>query len=103
VTAEAAEFRSAIGNRTFKSRLNRDGLRFAPTRAYMLGMDRIYWQRKLQEAEAELDAATRRSDVDAAARKLQYAKARLKALEAETVKPPKRPAINDSRSAAASS
>ena len=46
-------------------------------------MDRDYWTKVLRAAERELEAATRRSDVDAAARKLQRAKAQLKRLEAE--------------------
>ena len=41
--------------------------------------DLTYWTEKLRQAEQELEAAKKRSDVDAAARKLQYAKARLKA------------------------
>src|SRR5688572_18625596 len=32
--------------------------------------DLVYWKRKLQEAERELEAATRRSDVNAAAKRL---------------------------------
>jgi hypothetical protein len=44
-------------------------------------MDREYWQKQVREVERELEAATRRSDVDAAAKKLQRAKAALKALE----------------------
>jgi hypothetical protein len=44
--------------------------------------DREYWTRKLQEAERELEAATTRSDVNAAAKRLQRAKAELKRLEA---------------------
>jgi hypothetical protein len=43
--------------------------------------DREYWTKRLKEAEAELEAATRRSDVNAAAKKLQLAKAELKRLE----------------------
>jgi hypothetical protein len=43
--------------------------------------DRAYWTRKLQEAEQELDAATRRSDVNAATKRLMLAKAELKRLE----------------------
>ena len=50
-------------------------------------MDRDYWTRELREAERKLDAATRRSDVDAAAKKLQRAKAALNALEAKTERP----------------
>ena len=45
--------------------------------------DRHYWQKELREAERELDAATRRSDVDAAAKRLRRAKAELKALDAK--------------------
>jgi hypothetical protein len=37
--------------------------------------DLVYWTKKLQEAEAELDAATRRSDVNGAARRLIRIKA----------------------------
>jgi hypothetical protein len=40
----------------------------------------IYWTTKLQEAERELEAATRRSVVDAAARRLMLAKRELKRL-----------------------
>jgi hypothetical protein len=58
---------------------------------------REYWTRELLEAERELDAATRRSDVDAAAQRLQRAKAALKRLEAEATERPKRP--RSSRSA----
>jgi hypothetical protein len=54
--------------------------------------DRDYWTKQLREAEAELEAATRRSDVNAAASKLQRAKAELKRLEAqETGRPQRRP------------
>jgi hypothetical protein len=45
--------------------------------------DRDYWQKKLREAEAELEAARKRTEVDAAAARLQRAKAALKRLEAE--------------------
>jgi hypothetical protein len=51
-------------------------------------MDRDYWTKKLQQAEAELDAATTLTAVKAAAKKLQRAKAELKELEA--AKRPKR-------------
>jgi hypothetical protein len=40
---------------------------------------REYWTRQLREAEAELEAATRRSDANAAANRLQLVKAELKA------------------------
>ena len=39
-------------------------------------MDRDCWQRKLQEAEAELDAARTRTQVNDAAKKLQRANER---------------------------
>ena len=53
--------------------------------------DLTYWTEKLRQAEQELEAAKKRSDVDAAARKLQYAKARLKAaLEESTAGRPRR-------------
>ena len=44
-------------------------------------MKSAYWTRKLQEAESDLDAATRLSDVNAAARRAMLAKAELKRLE----------------------
>jgi hypothetical protein len=50
---------------------------------------REYWTRQLREAEAELEAATRRSDVNAAAARLQRARAELKRLEAEAAERPK--------------
>jgi hypothetical protein len=43
--------------------------------------DLAYWTRKLQEAERELDAAIRRTDVNAAARRLMRVKAELRAVE----------------------
>jgi hypothetical protein len=58
---------------------------------YPARMTRAYWQRELEEAERELDAATRLSDTKAAAGRLQRAKAALKELDAEPAKPPKRP------------
>jgi hypothetical protein len=65
----------AIGARAASSRLAYYGCTFP-------GMDdRAYWQKKLREAEAELEAATRRSDVNAAAKRLQRAKTELKRLE----------------------
>jgi hypothetical protein len=51
-------------------------------------MDRNRLQQELEEAEHELDAATRLSDVKAAAARLQRAKAELALLDAE---PPERP------------
>jgi Skp family chaperone for outer membrane proteins len=44
-------------------------------------MDRDYWTKELREAEAELVAAKRRTELNAAAKRLQRAKAELKALE----------------------
>ena len=49
-------------------------------------MDRDYWTNKLREAEAELDAARTRTQVNEAAKKLQYARAQLRAPE-EPAKP----------------
>jgi hypothetical protein len=66
-------------------------------------MDRSYWQQKLQEAEAELDAARTRTQVNETAKKLQYVKAALKRLDAEAVERPQRRASRGSRSAGVSS
>jgi hypothetical protein len=44
-------------------------------------MDRAYWTKALREAERELEAATTRTAVNAAAKKLQRAKAELKQLK----------------------
>ena len=71
-------------------RLNRDRLRFARAHAYIDGMDLRYWQTALREAEAELDAARTRSELDAAAKKFQRAKAALKELEIAAEGKPKR-------------
>lgn len=43
--------------------------------------DLTYWTQRLQEAEAELEAATKRTDVNEAARRLMRVKAELRALE----------------------
>ena len=40
-----------------------------------------YWSRKLQEAERELDAATTRTAINAAVKRMMLAKAELKPLE----------------------
>jgi hypothetical protein len=40
---------------------------------YIPGMDREYWTKALREAERELEAATTRTAVNAAAKKLQRA------------------------------
>jgi hypothetical protein len=54
-------------------------------------MDEVqFWTRKLREAEAELDAAKTRTALDAAAKKLQRARAALKALEAGQAQPYRR-------------
>jgi hypothetical protein len=58
--------------------LNRGRLRFALGRACTPAMDRDYWTKELREAEAEL-AAKRRTELNAAAKKLQLAKAELSA------------------------
>jgi hypothetical protein len=52
-------------------------------------MDRAYWTKQLQEAERELDAATTRTTINAAARKLQAARAELTRLDEQ--EKPKRP------------
>jgi hypothetical protein len=44
-------------------------------------MDLKFWQKALREAERELDAATMRTALDAAAKELMRAKAELKRLE----------------------
>jgi hypothetical protein len=54
-------------------------------------MDLKFWQKALREAERELDAATTRTALNAAAKKLQRAKAELKQLEA--AERPKRRAL----------
>jgi hypothetical protein len=64
--------------------LNRRHLRFASVRAHIAAMDLKFWQKALREAERELDAATTRTALDAAARKLMRAKAELKRLQAES-------------------
>jgi hypothetical protein len=46
-------------------------------------MDLNLWKKALREAERELDAATTRTALDAAAKKLMRAKATLKRLQAE--------------------
>jgi hypothetical protein len=82
--------------------LNRDRLRFAHGRAYIGGMDDLtYWTNKLREAEAELDAAKTRSQVDEAASRYQRAKAELRALEHAAKKPRRR--TNRGRASAAAS
>jgi hypothetical protein len=43
--------------------------------------DLVYWTRKLQEAESDLDAATTCTAVNTAAKRLMLAKAELKRLE----------------------
>lgn len=82
--------------------MNRGGLRFACAPPYIPAMDREYWLRKLREAKAELEAARKRSEVNAAAAKLQRAKAELKVLE-QKPKNAKRPANRASVPAGASS
>jgi hypothetical protein len=61
--------------------------------------DLEYWTRKLQEAEVELEAARTRTAVNAAAKKLQLAKAEVKRLEQ---KAPIRQASGAASSAASS-
>jgi hypothetical protein len=65
-------------------------------------MDRDYWTMQLREAEQELAAAKRRTELNAAAKRLQRAKAELKALEAEAAKRPRGRSSRGSGSAGAS-
>jgi hypothetical protein len=51
--------------------------------AYMAAMDLKFWQEALRQAERELDAATTRTALDAATKKLMLAKAELMRLEAK--------------------
>ena len=46
-------------------------------------MDLKFWKKALREAERELDAATTRTALDTAAKKLMRTKAELKRLQAE--------------------
>jgi hypothetical protein len=62
-------------------------------------MNRDYLIKKLSEAEAELDAARTRSQVDEAAARYQRIKTELRALEAAAKKRPKRGASGARRSA----
>jgi hypothetical protein len=48
--------------------------------------DLAYWTKKLQEAKRELEAAKTRTAVNAAAKRVQMAKAELKRLEAKRSK-----------------
>jgi hypothetical protein len=48
-------------------------------------MNLKYWQKVLYEAERELDAATTRTALNAASKKLMRAKAELKRFEAENL------------------
>jgi multidrug resistance efflux pump len=69
----------------------------------MPAIDRDYWTKELREAEAELAAAKRRTELNAAAKRLQRAKTELKRLEAAVAERPKRRPNPGSRSAGASS
>jgi hypothetical protein len=62
-------------------------------------MDLKFWQKKLQEAERELDTATKRTHINAAAQRLMRIKAELKAVER---KAPTRRASGDAAPAASS-
>jgi hypothetical protein len=66
-------------------------------------MDRAYWQKQLREAEADLESAKTLTAVNAAAKKLQRAKAELEALEVVPAEKPKRGATRARASGAASS
>jgi hypothetical protein len=62
--------------------LNGYGLRFARARSYIQAMqDREYWRAKLREAEAELEAGSTLTAVNAAAKRLMLARRELKLLE----------------------
>jgi hypothetical protein len=52
--------------------------------------DLTYWAEKLRQAEQELDAARRRSQLHEAAARYQHAKAQLRALEKTATPPTKR-------------
>jgi hypothetical protein len=54
-------------------------------------MDRDYWTKELHEAEAELAGAKRRTELNAAAKKLMRAKTEMKRLEAEAADLEQRP------------
>jgi hypothetical protein len=62
--------------------------------------DRPYWTKELRETEAELEAASRRSDVNAAAKRLQLVKAELRRLDAQAAERPKRRSSRGAGSAA---
>jgi hypothetical protein len=50
-------------------------------------MDRAYWTKMLREAEDELEAARTRTEVNAAAKKLQKAKVELRELNVDPPAP----------------
>jgi hypothetical protein len=60
--------------------------------------DLAYWQKKLREAEAELEAARTRTAVNAAAKRVQLAKAELRRLEQKAKPPAPRPPGRSPRS-----
>jgi hypothetical protein len=65
-----------------KRELNRGRLRIARAHAYIGGMNDVqYLTKKLKAAERELDAATARMALNAAAKRLMRAKEVLKRLE----------------------
>jgi hypothetical protein len=64
-------------------------------------MNRAYWTKQLEEAKRELDAARTRTTLNAAARKLQQARAELKRLDAEE-QPKRRPSRGRASGAASS-
>jgi hypothetical protein len=66
-------------------------------------MDRDYWIKALRKAERELEAATTRIAIDAAAKTLMCAKAELKQLDTNPTARPKRRASRASGAAGASS
>jgi hypothetical protein len=50
---------------------------------FIAAMNLKFWQKALREAERELDAATTRTTLDAAAKKFMRAKAEMKRLQTE--------------------
>jgi hypothetical protein len=92
-------------NSSMKARLAQraSSAKSSPRSSCRAGCALKYWQTALREAEGQLDAARTRSELNAAAKKLQRAKAALKELEAETVGKPKRRSSRGRASGAASS
>ena len=74
--------RVRFAERHSKEPLYRGPIRFARASAYIPAMDDLaYWTKKLQAAEQELDAATTRTAINGAAKRVMLAKRELKRLE----------------------